>query len=485
MLKNAIGRLQSARKNINNDKEMRKKHPDKKSSFDIDKTIYNVKQSYLDICQVIPELNIRECVPSSIKIFASMSALYETSFKEIEDEDTCLKFLDTILTAAENIDDSVYGRVYGNYYYDYNFYNQLLGCNYISKCMAETIGSKFKVGNARSIKVLDVNCASDFHAYRVLHIFDNISNNNVASTVDTYIVDTENLVFHRNERFTRSIVGELKGSTISNNVFDVVVLNPPVSYEKEEKKMMMQKDEREYLMKATSYVRPGGYIVYSIPAFKMHREIASYIARTFEAIEIINDEDKPNPNLSERENWDNCYGSCITIVGRKRIEALREVDKDIYLILRNLNRIRDKLDSIETFNETVKSLPLPSTELTVAKFRGAELDDEEMNYMFQTSPAAKEFWNKQKVEKLSDHKKHPLLPLSVGQLGIVTTSGCVNGVIDEGNGYYHALKGRIVRHVDSSSEVDSQSGIVNVVETTSSRVELSMLLPNGDYKVLI
>ena len=88
----------------------------------------------------------------------------------------------------------------------------------------------------------------------------------------------------------------------------------------------------------------------------------------------------------------------------------------------------------------------------------------------------------QKVEKLDETIKNPLLPFNIGQLGLVLTSGCLDGIVEEGDGYSHLIKGRVSKQ---TIEVETEkNNNIEITETTVNKVEINVLLPNGEFKVL-
>ena len=92
------------------------------------------------------------------------------------------------------------------------------------------------------------------------------------------------------------------------------------------------------------------------------------------------------------------------------------------------------------------------------------------------------FWKEQSAEKLFESSNRPPLPFNIGQLGLVLTSGCLDGVVDEGNGYKHIVKGRVAR--TTNQERTQQESTVTVEETVGNKVEINVLLPDGTHKVL-
>ena len=107
---------------------------------------------------------------------------------------------------------------------------------------------------------------------------------------------------------------------------------------------------------------------------------------------------------------------------------------------------------------------------------------EELYDIVETSGVLDEFFETQKVEKIGESTTKPLLPFNIGQLGLVLTSGCLDGIIDEGDGHYHLVKGKVSKKSETTREVSD--GVLEESETISNRVEINVLLPNGEYKIL-
>ena len=167
------------------------------------------------------------------------------------------------------------------------------------------------------------------------------------------------------------------------------------------------------------------------------------------------------------------------IVGRKKESIFRELDAEAFARLRNVFNTPDLVEESEDV-----AFSLPKGTITIQKFRGGTLDDVQMESMMEDSAAMKDFWKEQKVEKLSENSAHPLLPFSVGQLGLVLTSGCLDGVIEETGNCSHVVKGRVVKRVDTDREFNEDGTRVQISSTTSNRVEISMFLPDGTFKCL-
>ena len=92
-------------------------------------------------------------------------------------------------------------------------------------------------------------------------------------------------------------------------------------------------------------------------------------------------------------------------------------------------------------------------------------------------------FNSQKIKKTDEDIRKPLLPFNIGQLGLVLTSGCLDGIVEEKDGNCHLIKGRVSKQV-IQTETNIRQGLNEVTETTVNKVEINVLLPNGEFKTL-
>ena len=88
------------------------------------------------------------------------------------------------------------------------------------------------------------------------------------------------------------------------------------------------------------------------------------------------------------------------------------------------------------------------------------------------------FWKQHEIEE-KDTSMRPLLPFNMGQIGLVLTSGCLDGVVEEYEGQYHAIKGMVtkVRDFNNSRENNDETSI----ETISNKVQINLLTPDGKF----
>ena len=286
--------------------------------------------------------------------------------------------------------------------------------------------------------------------------------------VDIYGLDSaKNIDIFNKNGYRRVIFGELKGCAISNVCFDIVTCIPPVTVNREMRAGSYVKKERDLLFKAIDYLRPDGWLIYSIPYFRFYMEICVHLLKNYHNFQIFAD--------------NNEYGAVYVICQKRSIPLqIDDIDKEFYAKLRNMPFNYYDLDRSPSIN----SIKLPDRALDIKRFRGSELNEEELVEMHNLSKCTATFWKEQQVEKLGNSQARPLLPFNIGQLGLILTSGCLDGIVEEGNGFCHVVKGRVIKKTDTVESVDNRTHQVQIVNTTTNRVEISAFLPDGTYKCL-
>ena len=339
-----------------------------------------------------------------------------------------------------------------NFYEDWACSSYLLSDNVINE-----ITSMIK--RSSPFNVIDVSC-------RLGQTLSSIQKKlPMANLYGVSALQSVNIPKEERAKFKRLIVGGIGEANISTDSFDMAIVIPEISfYDESEKSKMAANLEKKYLDRGLGSLRHNGLLVLAIPIACISKSIATSIAKILGNVRIIIENSKPDVAI---------------IVGIKRPPLARSLDEKLFKRLRNLILHPELANMDEEF-----SYQLPIGTIEISRFRSAKLDDNEIELLFEESGIMNEFWKKQKVDKLSDRSAHPLLPFNVGQLGLVLTSGCLDGVIDEGNGCSHAVKGRVIKVTDSDRNISDDGSQVEVSSTTSNRVEISMFLPDGTYKCL-
>jgi hypothetical protein len=339
-----------------------------------------------------------------------------------------------------------------NFYEDWACSSYLLSDNVINE-----ITSMIK--RSSPFNVIDVSC-------RLGQTLSSIQKKlPMANLYGVSALQSVNIPKEERAKFKRLIVGGIGEANISTDSFDMAIVIPEISfYDESEKSKMAVNLEKKYLDRGLGSLRHNGLLVLAIPIACISKSIATSIAKILGNVRIIIENSKPDVAI---------------IVGIKRPPLARSLDQKLFKRLRNLILHPELANMDKEF-----SYQLPIGTVEISRFRSAKLDDNEIELLFEESGIMNEFWKKQKVDKLSDRSAHPLLPFNVGQLGLVLTSGCLDGVIDEGNGCSHAVKGRVIKVTDSDRNISDDGSQVEVSSTTSNRVEISMFLPDGTYKYL-
>ena len=256
----------------------------------------------------------------------------------------------------------------------------------------------------------------------------------------------------------RTIKGLLTGSRISNDVFDMMILTPQVSWEYKLNQTggLVEKAEKAMFRNHIKHLRNNGIFVYTIPISRLTRDMALLISKTLDNVQVIKKED----NLLKQ----------VIIVGTKN--QTREPREDIYAFLSKL-KYEDVSSVIEIkYNVASGGIKIPDF------FRGSALDEEELLNLIANSGLMNSFWEKSiNIEKQSTR---PLLPFNMGQIGLVLTSGCLDGIVEEYEGQYHAIKGMVtkIRHNATTDEGNNEE--VNV-ETISNKVQINIVTPDGNF----
>lgn len=322
----------------------------------------------------------------------------------------------------------------------------------LSPIVVETIASKIK--SNRELKVFDPRCKEGDN----MRFFKR-------GCPNTYMYGLEkNLSYAANTKdiIDRCIKGGLLGSKISNDVFDVLFLLPEVSWEAKTSMMgtLLEREEKASIRNTIKYLRPGGVLMYTIPYYRLTKEIALMLSKLLSEVDVIRhtDSDSAMPY--------------ITITGYK--DVAKEPRQEIYAMLSTLNY--EEVPFCTSLREYIVEGPA----MEVQYFRGSVLDDNELEEIYINSGLYDSFWKKQDCSsKLTDTK--PLLPFNMGQIGLVLTSGCLDGIIEEYEGQYHAIKGMVTKVKKSTAEANDNNTEQTVTDVYSNIVQINIFGPDGEF----
>lgn len=382
-------------------------------------------------------------------------------FEMITDEDSAASFVSCVASMFNSVE---YWHLSGcsSTCFEMSMLDEDRFAAYDPKIISAVVNA-IKLFKNRNVTVLDTDCFSGDKLFAVKNelAFKNI-------TAQTFGLCKGNDVDRNAYNIDRTIYGSEK-FTISNNVFYVVFCAPVIKLSEEDLGNFSQK--YNFFTKSMLYLRTGGIYVLKIPFYRIEESLAILFNKYLENVHAVYSADE-----------------FVYIVATKRIKRLDNKDIDRVEVAKFMDIVLAyENESSKTVNETSKlNLPnLPVNFLTVDKFRGGEISDKEINELYQNTPANDEFWNAQHIDFDAGEKQRPLLPFTIGQIGLILTSGFLDGVIDEGNGYKHLVKGRVKKYSESNAEIESSKNKMNVTEIIGNRVEINVFLPDGTFKELI
>jgi len=121
---------------------------------------------------------------------------------------------------------------------------------------------------------------------------------------------------------------------------------------------------------------------------------------------------------------------------------------------------------------------LPNISKDVALFKGAVFNEAELAEQLNGSKSLSRLYQRSELDSMA---KRPLLPLNLGQVGLVGGSGMINGLVECDTP--HIIKGRIVKEkrVRSEDNVNSKGDLMSTTlfEVVSNKLIFNVLTPKG------
>ena len=389
---------------------------------------------------------------SSYPTKANLDLTEVKNIKDVINDMEDIESFISILSVLENIDTPEELEYYNTKPRMSEIFEDKEMATLLSPIVVETIASKIK--SNRELKVFDPRCkeGDNMRAFK-------------RGCPNTYVYGLEKNISYANNTkdvIDRCIKGGLLGSKISNDVFDILFLVPEVSWEVKMTSMgtLLEREEKSSIRNTIKYLRPGGLFLYTIPYYRLTKEISLMLSKLLSEVDVIKHTDG------------NAAMPYLTIVGYKNIT--KESRQDVFAMLSNLDY--EAIPLCTGLREYIIEGPA----VEVQYFRGSILDDNELEEVYINSGLYDSFWEKQDCSsKLTDTK--PLLPFNIGQIGLVLTSGCLDGVIEEYEGQYHAIKGMVTKVKKSTAEASDNNTHQTVTDVYSNIVQINIFGPDGEF----
>lgn len=340
-----------------------------------------------------------------------------------------------------NISLYYFKSIIDNYYYGYDT-NYKLDIDFLIKLRSS-------IANNNALNIFYMNCFSGINV-------DGFAIPDKDITYGYYSTDSR----AAKEKLNRFIKGTLKGSYISNNFFDVVFLNPVLSFREDYDALgrIMENEERVSIRNSLKYVRKNGVIIFSIPVTRMTNSLALHLSKVLsENTQIIRQ---------------NAMCESVVIIGQKDIT--QKAKESLYNKLKYLDFYEDTI-SIDELEQNIYSIPTEVLQLDY--FRGSQLDISDI--MEAVNPSLIDNLVDSQLKPLVVKDQSPLLPFNMGQIGLVLTSGCLDGVIKEVDGVYHVIKGMTTKLTTCSEEEEEDK--VKSVETITNQVKINIFTADGKF----
>ena len=407
----------------------------------------------------------------------SLEYLNKDIYSKIVDQENAIRecssntlLLNCISLISSTMDNSYYLKV-DDYEYPYGGeYNKYMGTSRkdiadIQPYKINAISNNIKLNNSRNIKYLNPCIFIRDEDTYIKDIFNDIDIYGIAEEEFTKIND-DSSEFNQNI-YTKLIQEDdeslnddsiKKNMRISNSVFDIVNVQPKVSMVHKMKGDLYTLPSKEItaLRDNYRYLRPNGVMIYTIPFSRFSYEIMLFWAKNFNDITIF----KPESDSK----------TCnITIMGRK----LTNIDyEEIYAELKQI-----KYSDIGT--EPACTYYLPEDTKEIELFRGGTIRASDMAKIISEDGLYDDFFKQINTHKLLTDTQ-PLLPFNIGQVGLILTSGKLDGIVEEPGDRCHIIKGRTIKYVEHLQR--SMASNEDRVDKISNRVQINAFGADGLFK---
>lgn len=267
-------------------------------------------------------------------------------------------------------------------------------------------------------------------------------------------------------RLTRVGVGSFFHSRISSEAFHLLFLNPPYLSVISEGGSRTRHEKR-FLIESLPHLMLGGLMIYVIPYYRLTADICKILADNFTDLSVWRFTDAEFKRFRQ-----------IAVFGTRK---KREDDPETASQLEKRSYVPDEIPCITEIEED--RYAVPNTVKKVEIFKGELFNEKELERQLSHSDSLKRMISAR--SDLDRGTKHPLLPLSIGQIGLVGGSGLINGLIKCDTP--HIIKGRIVKvkNVEREEKYNTRGFHTGaeIREVVSNKMVFNVLTPKG-FKAL-
>ena len=227
------------------------------------------------------------------------------------------------------------------------------------------------------------------------------------------------------------------------------------------------RSEKRFLIESVGHLVQGGLLIYVVPFYRLTPDICKVLADNFSDLSVWRFTDSEFKKFRQ-----------VAVLGLRK---KRGEDPETAAALERQSYDPKNIPLITEIEEG--RYALPATEKKVETFKGERFNEKELERQLSHSDSLKRLINAK--SDLDRGTKHPLLPLSIGQIGLVGGSGMINGLIDCDTP--HVIKGRVikVKRVEREEQYSSRGMHrgTEVKEVISNKMVFNVLTPTG-FKAL-
>jgi len=255
------------------------------------------------------------------------------------------------------------------------------------------------------------------------------------------------------------IKGSYEDARISNSVFSCLFLNPPYDWGSfgESGEDHPERKEKTFLRGTVKYLQPEGVLIYIVPQKRVSPDVAKILSYRF---------DDFNPYRFPDEEYER-FGQ-IVLFGKKKQKG--GLDRESFDRMSAIPG--EDLEEIPYLDSPVYNLPASPE---VRMFRSSLIDEKELERALTISP----LWERLRGYTRNNNNGvgRPPLPLHAGHLGLLLASGCLDGVVGDGDDR-HIVRGKVEKVTCMEQEYRGDTLIER--ETESYRVSIKLLKKDGE-----
>lgn len=283
--------------------------------------------------------------------------------------------------------------------------------------------------------------------------------------------------------FDKVAIGNPSGAYIKNNSVDIIfhrfthnIDYFSTYYSEKDYKIGKTKTEQD-IIRLSHYIKNNGVLFLAIPKHLLTMQLCIDISKKFDFLYAIRNDKN---NLSE--NTAVTYDYILLALRCNTNKTAKEIN-DTFAEITNID-IEEKTIPENSIKDMFKPLSGKKSSAPINLFRGQDMDIAAIQLLLE---------NNNYKDILSDNKKkktiHPLLPLKSGQIGQILASGMLDGVIEEGNGFKHVVRGHIYKGNRSTIDYqqDPDTGKTNEIEKIyeNNMVEINLFAGDGEFKTVM